>query len=148
VVHNPTIDKAKERIATANPATPEDIRAILMDAVTETSALTDYVGDDVMGVVLDKPNNTISTLFRRPDPERQAQLLARVGNVDEQFRQMATVSTPYVLTPGMIFAPSVGNPGGWSINSGINFEYSGLDFDPPKPGGAFVAGQPRRPPPT
>jgi hypothetical protein len=47
----------------------------------------------------------------------------------------------------MIFGPSIGNPGGWSMNSGIKFEYSGFDFDPPKPGGGFVAGQPRKPQP-
>jgi hypothetical protein len=92
MVHNPIIDRAKQRIETTNPITPQDIRAILMDAVIETSTLTDHVGDDVMGVVLDKPDDTISTLFRRADPERQAELLQQVGNVDEQLKQMATVS--------------------------------------------------------
>ncbi len=146
-VYTPAIEKAQHRIETINPITPEDIREILMDAVTETSALNEYVGDDIMGVILDQPKDTIGTLFRRPDPQRQAELLKQVANVEEQFKQMATVSTPYVLTPGMIFGPSIGNPGGRNMNSGIKFEYSGFDFDPPQPGGEFVSGQPRKPPP-
>jgi hypothetical protein len=148
MVNNPVIDRAKDRLSQPTANSLEQVRDILMDAVIETSRLTDYVGEDVMGVILDKQNEKISTHFRRVDPQRQAELLDQVGtNIDDRFKQMATVSTPYVLTPGMIFGPAVGNPGGWSLSSGINFHYSGFDFDPPKPGGAFLAGQPRKPQP-
>jgi hypothetical protein len=121
-----------------------------MDAVIETSHLTNYVGDDVMGVMLDKQTNTVSSHFRRADPQRQAQLLQQVARDNEifqgqpQFQQMASVSTPYVLTPGMIFAPSIGNPGGWTVNRGISFNFTGFDDPEPKPGGAYFAGQPRK----
>lgn len=147
-VDKPAIDKAKNRIETEKPSNPDDIREILMDAVSETSALTDAVGDDVMGVVLDKPKNTIRTLFRRADPQRQAGLLQLTEHVDERFKQMSTVSTPYVLTPGISWGPSIGNPGGWTmVQTGIKFEYSGFGFDPPKQGGGFMTAQPRKPPP-
>jgi hypothetical protein len=147
MVNNPVIDRAKDRITQMTNGSLEQVRDILMEAVIETSQLTDYVGEDVMGVVLDKQNNKISTHFRRVDPQRQAELLDQAGNINDRFKQMPTVSTPYVLTPGMIFGPSIGNPGGWSINNGISFEYSGFGFDPPEPGGAFVASQPRKPQP-
>lgn len=145
MVNNDLISSARERII-AEAHSPEDIRNILMDAVTATSKLTDYVGDDVMGVILDKPNDTVSTLFSPADPQRQAELLQQLQNLDERFKQMASVSTPFVLTPGMIYGPSLGNPGGWKSNTGITFTFSGFD-DEPRQGGAYFAGQPRKPPP-
>jgi hypothetical protein len=145
MVNKDIINRMDARIPSAQSL--EETRDMLMDAVIETSGLTDYVGDDVMGVILDKQNNTISTHFRRADPQRQAELLQKIENLEEQFGQMATVSTPYVLTPGMIYAPSIGNPGGWSMNTGITFNFTGFDIAPGSGGGAFVAGQPRTPPP-
>lgn len=143
MVNKDIIDHMDARIPSAQSL--EETRDMLMNAVIETSRLTEYVGDDVMGVILDKQSNTISTHFRRADPQRQAELLQQVDNIDEHFKQMASVSTPYVLTPGMIYAPSIGSPGGWAMNTGINFTFSGFD-DKPGPG-AFVAGQPRKPAP-
>jgi hypothetical protein len=145
MVNNDLIHSARERII-ADAHSPEDVRNILMDTVTETSKLTDYVGDDIMGVVLDKGKDTVSTLFRAADPARQAQLLEQLANVPQEAKQMASVSTPYVLAPGMIYALSVGSPGGWASNTGIKFTFSGFDGQGGS-GPAYVSGQPRKQPP-
>ena len=139
------IDRLDAKIPTAESA--EELRDMMMDTVIETSQLTDEVGEDVMGVILDKRTNTIKSHFRPAKPERQAKLLAQVGHLGDQFKQMASVSTPYVLIPGVIFKPSIGVPVGWAMDSGINFEYSGFDIDGPAAGGGFLAGQPRKPEP-
>ncbi|ADT99854.1 hypothetical protein [Mycolicibacterium gilvum] len=147
MVDNPTIDRMRNRLEGAT--SPEQVRDRMMDAVVETSLVKEYVGDDVMGVILDKRNNTISTHFRPADEERQHNLWQEVDFLKDQprLKAMTTVSTPYVLTPGMIWAPSVGNPGGWSMGSGISLNYSGFGESNPKSGTGFFASQPRRPDP-
>lgn len=145
MVNKDVINRLDTRIPTAT--TLEETRDMLMDAVTETSQLTDLVGKDVMGVFLDQHNQTISTHLRLADPSRQDDLFKQVSSevLTEQFREMPTVSTPYVLTPGIIYAPSIGTPGGWASSNGIKFNYSGFGINPTQKGGGFVVGQPRRP---
>jgi hypothetical protein len=154
MVHNPTIDRAKARLSALNcPAeeAADQTRDILRDAVLETSALTDKVGDNVMTVVLDNPTQTIRTGLYISDRKRQAELFekARKEQPDmlDQFAERLTVSTPYVMTPGGIWGPSIGDPGGWSINNEINFDYTGFEDQPRKtigPEGVFFGVQPRR----
>ena len=55
-----------------------------------------------------------------------------------------TFSMPYVLVPGGIWGPSIGKPGGWGMNTGINFDFTGFDDQPSSGGGAFFGAQPRR----
>jgi hypothetical protein len=150
-VDNSIIEKARQRIAAlTNLFEPYVIRDILIEAVAETGKVCDAVGEDVMGVVLDKRSNTISTVFRSPKPERLADLLQQTRLSDERYKQMASVSTPYVITPEWTFFPSIGTPGGWTNpNSGIKFEYEGFDSKPlQSKTSMFFTGQPRRKPPT
>lgn len=154
MVHNPTIDRAKERLTALDcPAeeAADRTRNILRDAVLETSTLTDKVGANVMTVVLDNSERTIRTGLYISDRKRQAELFekARNGQPDmlDQFAERLTVSTPYVLTPGGIWGPSIGNPGGWSMNNEITFDYTGFEDqhgETISPGGAFFGVHPRR----
>ncbi|HJT92686.1 MAG TPA: hypothetical protein VJ777_12175, partial [Mycobacterium sp.] len=64
MVKNEIIDRAKARLTAVNcPAdeAAEQARDILRDAVLETSALTDKVGDNVMTVMLDQHGQEIRT---------------------------------------------------------------------------------------
>jgi hypothetical protein len=150
MVNNPIIDRAKARLAAITSAdeAAEQARDILRDAVLETSALTDKVGDNVMTVILDNAAQTIRTGLHISDRKRQAELFetARQQRPDmyDQFAQKLTVSTPYVMMPGGIWGPSIGNPGGWSINNEITFDYTGFDDQPGSGGGATFGAQPRR----
>jgi hypothetical protein len=155
MVSKPIIDRAKARLTAVNcPAdeVPEQVRDILRDAVLETSAITDKVGDNVMTVVLDNPERTIRTGLFISDRKRQAELFekARKEHPDllDQFSERLTVSTPYVLAPGGIWGPSIGDPSGWSMmNNEINFDYTGFEDQPRKsvgPEGVFFGVQPRR----
>ncbi len=154
MVHNPTIDRAKARLTALDCPADEAIdrtRDILRDAVLETSALTDKVGDNVMTVVLDNPERTIRTGLYISDRKRQSELFEKVRKEQpdmlDQFAERLTVSTPYVLMPGGIWGPSIGNPGGWSMNNEITFDYTGFDGQPGEtigPGGVFFGVQPRR----
>lgn len=151
MVNNPIIDRAKARLTAMSCSAeqvPDEVRDILKDAVLETSALTDKVGDNVMTVVLDNPAQTIRTGLYISDRKRQAELFetARKQRPDmyDEFAQRLTVSTPYVMMPGGIWGPSIGNPGGWSINYEITFDYTGFDDQPGSGGGAFFGVQPRR----
>ncbi|CKI23813.1 hypothetical protein LTT02_28490 [Mycolicibacterium smegmatis] len=150
MVNNPIIDRAKARLtALSCPAdeVPDQVRDILRDAVLETSALTDKVGDNVMTVVLDKPGQAIRTGLYISDRQRQAELFEKARQQEpdmlDQFAERLTVSTPYVMMPGGIWGPSIGNPGGWDTN-GITFDYTGFDNQPGSGGGAFFGVQPRR----
>ena len=144
MVNRDVIRRMDERLDGA--ASLEVIRDRMMDAVAETSQLTELVGDDVMGVILDKQASTISTHFRRADPDRQRELWQKVDFLQDQprLKAMTTVSTPYVLTPGMIWAPAIGSPGGWSMNNGISLQYSGFDNPEVKSRAAFFVSQPRK----
>jgi hypothetical protein len=152
MVNKPIIDRAKDRLtAIADPVDeiPDIVRDILKDAVLETSSITPFVGNDIMTVVLDNPKQTVRTALHIADPQRQAELFKEVVDAHNPVSQTtSTVSTPWVLMPGMIFGPSIGNPGGWSVNNGISFEFSGFG-DPPSSGGggAFFGVQPRKPKP-
>lgn len=156
MVKQQIIDRAKARLSAIN--TPDDCdnlknetRDILRDAVLETSALTDKVGDNVMTVILDNPERTIRTGLYISDRKRQAELFEKVRkeqpNMLDRFTERLTVSTPYVLAPGGIWGPSIGDPGGWSMNNEINFDYTGFEDQPRKtigPEGVFFGVQPRR----
>jgi hypothetical protein len=154
MVHQPTLDKAKARLSALDCPTEEaaDLtRDILRDAVLETSALTEKVGDNVMTVVLDNHAQTIRTGLFISDRKRQAEVFekARKEQPDmlDRFAETLTVSTPYVMTPGGIWGPSIGNPGGWSSTNGITFDYTGFEDQPRKtigPEGVFFGVQPRR----
>lgn len=152
MVKKEIIDRAKARLsAIAPPITadqvPDVVRGILRDAVLETSQLTPKVGDNVMTVVLDNPAQAIRTALHIADPQRQAELFENYqqtsAHFDQQFAGMATVSTPYVLMPGSIWGPSVGNPGGWDTG-GITFDFTGFNDQRGTGGGAFFGTQPRR----
>jgi hypothetical protein len=151
MVHNPTIDRAKARLSAITGSAeevPDTVREILKDAVLETSTLTNKVGDNVMTVVLDNPGQAIRTGLHITDRQRQADLFetARQQQPDmlDQFAHRLTVSTPYVLMPGNIWGPSIGNPGGWVVNNEITFDYTGFDDQPGSGSGAFFGVQPRR----
>lgn len=151
MVNNTIIDRAKARLSAITDSpdeVPDRVREILKDAVLETSALTTKVGDNVMTVLLDNPGQTIRTGLHITDRQRQADLFEKArkespGMLDT-FAERLTISTPYVLTPGMIWGPSIGNPGGWKTNNGITFDYTGFDNQPGSGGGAFFGVQPRR----
>jgi len=149
MVNNPVIDKAKRRIETMQPVTAEDIRDIAMEAVIETSGMTDFVGNDVMGVILSNEKQTVDTHFRRSNPQNQEELIGRMEEHADTFAHSGVTVTPYALTPGMIYGPSAGTPGGWT-SDGLNFNFSGFE-DPEKVEGKPVkvvfAGQPRKPEP-
>lgn len=150
MVNQQVIDRAKLRIETTEPVTAEDIRDIAMDAVIETSSMTDLVGNDVMGVILRNGTQTVDTHFRRSNLENQEELVKRMSEHEDTFIHSGVTVTPYVLTPGIIYGPSAGTPGGWVSNSGLNFNFSGFD-DPEKVDGKPVkvvfAGQPQKPKP-
>jgi hypothetical protein len=117
--------------------------------VADTGKVSAVVGEDVMGVVLDKRRNTISTVFRSPKPERLAVLVKQTRLKDKKLTQMISAATPWVITPPWTFYPSIGTPGGWtSENTGIRFEYSGFDSNPPPKSHMYFTGQPRQKPPT
>ena len=123
------------------------IREILVEAVAETGRTCAAVGQDVMGIVLDKRLNTISTVFRSPTPERLAVLAKQTRLQNKGLMQMISAATPWVIAPPWTFFPSIGTPGGWTNEqTGIRFEYSG--FNPKPKSGMYFTGQPRRKPPT
>lgn len=150
MVNNDIISRARDRILAISDASTiaQQVREILRDAVLETSALTNKVGDDVMTVVLDNAGQRISTLLHISDPDRQAALFRTVAKGADFVNPdvIAAVSTPYVLTPGMIYGPSIGNPGGWQSNGGPVLEFNGFgDHPTPPPGsGMIFSAQPRR----
>ncbi|BBX42891.1 hypothetical protein MSIM_43420 [Mycobacterium simiae] len=119
------------------------------DAVRQTGKqLPHLVGQVAVGVYLEprQPKPKISAHFHPAIPARQLELLQKLGGLDPRFAKMPTVSTPFVLKPGMIWGPSIGNPGGWSVMGGgpnIEYEYTGFNMTS-EPGGAFLAAQPRR----
>jgi hypothetical protein len=139
--------KAKRRIAGPDVTSPEDIRDILIDAVVESSQVDPGIGSDVMGVVVDKIGNKIDTYFKPANPDTQALLAAQVSG-SEGLRDRLSVATPYLLAPGVIYGPSVSPGGGWPMNSGITFNFSGFDTGNGSPdGGVYFGAHPRRPPP-
>lgn len=155
MVHKPTLGRADRRIRALRYPPAElasATRDILKDVVLETHSLArSAVGADVMTVVLDNENHIVRTALHIDDPIRQAAWHQQAG-LNEQAVNIAgensgdlkTVSTPFVLTPGMIYGPSVANPGSWMMNNGITFDFSGFG-DPPRGGGdAFFGVQPRR----
>ncbi|MDP7733983.1 hypothetical protein [Mycobacterium paragordonae] len=150
MVNQQVIDRAKHRIETKQAVTAEDIRDIAMDAVIETSGMTDYVGDDAMGVILSNGEQTVGTHFRRSNVQNQEELFRRMKEHEDTFMYSGVTVTPYVLTHGMIYGPSAGTPGGWVSDSGLKFNFTGFD-DPAKVEGKPVkilfAGQPRKPKP-
>ncbi len=147
MVNGQIIDKAKHRIEGLQPGTAEDIRNIAMDAVIETSRMTDLVGNDAMGVVLSNGEQTVATHFRRSSSKNHDELVQRMKEHEDTFIYSGVTVTPYVLTPGMIYGPSAGTPGGWASTSGFKFNFSGFD-EPDKVEGRPVkvvfAGQPRK----
>jgi hypothetical protein len=143
-------EKTRQRIVgLPNLFEPYVIRDILIEAVAETGKVCAAVGEDVMGVVLDKRHNTISTVFRSPKPERLAVLLKQTRLKNKSLTQMVSAATPWVITPPWTFYPSIGTPGGWTNSqTGIKFQYSGFDSRPPPKSHMLFTGQPRRKPPT
>jgi hypothetical protein len=151
MVNMEIIRRAKARVSAiggSRDEIPDRVREILIDAVLETSAITDAVGDNVMTVVLDQPASTIRTGLYITDRQRQADLFetARKQSPGEsdQFAERLTVSTPYVLLPDAIWSPSIGTPSAWIGDNGITFDYKGFDSQPGSGGGMFFGAQPRR----
>jgi hypothetical protein len=149
-VQSELIDKMVKRVTlyrNKGGVSPEVVREIMMDTVRATGKLLpDYVGQDSVGVYLDTAERKVSTRFHPFNTDEQAALLRRASGVDARFLDVPTVSTPFVLVPGTIFGPSIGNPGGWTLlPSGINFEYSRFGIETQKAGSSFFTAQPRRP---
>lgn len=143
-------EKARARIVgLPNLFEPYAIREILIEAVAETGKVCAAVGEDVMGVVLDKRHSTISTAFHSPKSERLAVLFKQTRLKNKSVTQMACAATPWVITPPWTFYPSIGTPGEWTNSqTGIKFQYSGFDSGPPPQSHMLFTGQPRRKPPT
>lgn len=137
------------RVSTSTSSTlpnPDPFRDLMMQSVRETAAqVPDKVGKHVVGVILDAMEKKIRTVFSPDDPTGQPPLGHDVG---ERFADLPRVPTPFVLTPGWIYSPSVASPGGW-VNpaTGITFEFSGFGSDDSGPGGGYFGSQPRKGPP-
>lgn len=150
-VHYPTMDKLTARLKLyldKGGNDPKIFREIMMDAVRQTGKIVPHVvGQDAVGVYLDNVAQKISAHFHPAIPARQMELLQKLRGLEPQFAKMPTVSTPFVLMPGTIWGPSIGNPGGWQVmtdgGSNIEYEYTGFDMKS-EPGSAFFAAQPRR----
>jgi hypothetical protein len=130
------------RAASSTPPNPEPFRDLMMQSVRETAAqVPDKVGQHVVGVILDPMEKKIRTVFSPGDPTGQPPLGHDVG---ERFGDLARIPTPFVLTPGWIYSPSVASSGGW-VNpmTGITFEFSGFGSDDSGPGGGYFGSQPR-----
>jgi hypothetical protein len=128
---------------------PIIFRDILIDGVIETSKIERTVSDRVMAVHLDPFNRTISSHFHSPDPSAQFSLLQGISELESKFRNLPSVPTPFVLMPGAIWGPSIGDPGGWDVMTdggapSITFEFTGFNVES-RPGASFFAAQPRRP---
>lgn len=151
--HRPTLDRAQSRIKALSCPKEEladAVRDILKNVVLDVHALAPTsVGEDVMTVVLDNESRIVRTALHLADPAKQAVLHRQaMVNGDERFAKLTTIATPFVLTPGMIYGPSVANPGGWIMSNGITFDFTGFDDDPPRwQGDAFFSAQPRKPKP-
>ncbi len=128
---------------------PKVIRAMMMDAIVETALkIPDKVGKDVVGVFVDISDKKVSAKFVPYESAKQMDFAEQAG-VDEKWRDVPSVSTPYMLGPGMIYSPALANPGGWvDVRTGVTFEYSGWESDSGEgPGGGYFMGQPRKPAP-
>lgn len=153
-VHKDTIATMVERVKKYQEKggdSPQIVREIMMDAVRATGKVLPHaVGKDAIGVYLDCIERKVSTRFHPADLAEQVAFLRSTSildHMDARFGNVPAVSTPFVLKPGMIFGPAIGNAGGWTGSDGISFEYSGFGVPPPGGGGGFFAAQPRRRPP-
>lgn len=149
-VHYPTMERMGKRLQLyieKGGNDPRIFREIMMDTVRQTGKLLPHVvGQDAVGVYLDVTEPKISAHFHPAIPARQLELLQRLHGLDTRFARLPTVSTPFVLMPGMIWGPSIGNPGGWTMMGGgpnITYEYTGFNMES-QPGATFFAAQPRR----
>ncbi|MGJ6126187.1 hypothetical protein QN239_26780 [Mycolicibacterium sp. Y3] len=134
----------RARLQSEGGESPEAFRDIMMDAVVETGKISDVVGEDVMGVILEPLDRKISVHFRSATPDRQLALVQATHPTLEERAKVPTVPTPWILTPGMFFAPAIGT-GGWQMDSGIEIDLTGFDYEPtPGPMTAFWGKHPRR----
>jgi len=133
-------------------ATPEGFRDLLMDEVSATGAVSDKVGRDVMGVIIDAAKQKVNVHYRLAEHTKHASILARVHKrlgkdlVKNLHGNTDGVPSPYMLAPnGMRFGPSVGT-GGWDCD-GFDYNITGLPERERQPGeltGLFFSSQPRK----
>ena len=122
---------------------PDSFRKILVDGVRETAAQSEYVGEDVISVVLNPEARKIDVHFDLAD---SSQLITTgTGTLfDENVKHKLELYTPYALLPHAIYSPSVASVGGWQGSDGISFNFNG---PPPEVGGGFYGTYARRPQP-
>lgn len=137
------------RIKNEGFESPEKFRDVMMDAIVETGQISEVVGEDVMGVILEPLARKISVHFRSADPDRQLDLVRATYPALEERAKVPTVPTPWILTPGMFFSPAIGT-GGWTQSgSEIEIELTGFDCEPNRgPTTTFWGKHPRRAQPT
>lgn len=150
---HPTMDKMGERLKRyidSGVNDPKIFREIMMDAVRQTGKFVPtVVGQDAVGVYLDHINRKIRAHFHPTNAARHTELLRRLVGLDPLFTNLPSVPTPFVLVPGTIWGPSIGDPGGWDVmtggsNTSITFEFTGFNMESER-GASFFASQPRRP---
>jgi hypothetical protein len=114
---------------------PDAFRDIMAQAVAETGRNSTVVGEDVMSVILDPIEQTITTHFHPADPAAQPR----------------GVATPWILALGQLWAPSTSSPSGWRLEPpGVVVQFSGFGQalgENPRLEDLFFGSQDRQPPP-
>jgi hypothetical protein len=150
-------DRRLKAYAAQPDATSEGARDILLDEIVATAErFPDKVGRDAIGVIADPGTFTIESHFRLGEPEKHAEILARVHKNFGRFANPLRgnpdgVPTPFMLgANGMLCGPSVGN-GGFeaptSFKPQFKYRVTGLPEREKKPGeptGGFFSSQPRK----
>ncbi|MBF6166229.1 hypothetical protein IU486_15855 [Streptomyces gardneri] len=137
-------EKMRERLRSSETLdSPESFRKILVDGVQETAAQSEYVGDDVISVVLNPATQEINVHFDRADPS-QVITPGKASSFEGDMKHRLEVYTPYVLLPRAIFSPSVASVGGWCGSDGISYRFIG---PAPDVGGGFYGSYARKPQP-
>ncbi|WP_405178422.1 hypothetical protein OG225_30650 [Nocardia sp. NBC_01377] len=122
---------------------PDSFRKIMVDGVRATAALSEFVGEDVISVILDPEEREISVHFDPIDPSRP--ITPGKGAPHEgELKHKLEVYTPYAILPNIIYCPSVASVGGWRGFDGIRYRFIGPE---PVVGGGFYGTYARKPQP-
>lgn len=122
---------------------PDSFRKILVDGIRETATQSEYVGEDVISVVLNPAARKIDVHFDLADPS-QLITTGTGASFDKDMKHKLELYTPYALFPHALYSPSVVSVGGWQGSDGISYNFIGL---PPEVGGGFYGTYARRPQP-
>jgi hypothetical protein len=130
----------------SNEPNPFVFRDLMIRAVSDTAVrFPAVVGPHVVGVVLNPVEKKISLVFSPADEMGQP---PTSQEIPANLATEPKIPTPWVLQPGFIIRPSVGNPGEWTNSAtGLTFEYTAFGSDRPIPGGFYFGSQPRKGPP-